>query len=517
MWNSLKKYTGLLLVLITGLIGLATYTNYGCGMDEEKQHLIGMTSYRYVFENDPGLFEFEDRDYGVALELPLIILEKGLGLNSRRAVYLMRHLINHILFLVGAFFCFLLVDFLYKDKLLAAMAFLIVVLHPRLYAHSFFNTKDIPFLSMFFVCFYLNAVAFDKKKWFWFALLGAATGLLINLRIMGLLLVACILFFLVIDLFSEKDAPAAIRRNLGLLLAFIVSTSLVLYALGPYLWPAPFSHFAQAFTSMARFRWVGDVLFKGRLTDAANLPWDYALTWFVISTPLVFLGLGACGLVLLGLKVARQREKYLSNTPSRNNLVFALCFMAPLFVVLAFKSVLYDGWRQLYFIYAGFSLLAVYALNTLMKTRFKPAVAACFLVACLPLAWFMVEAAPFAHVYFNLLVDGKTPEYIRQQYELDYWGVACKQELEHIMNNDASPEIVVAGANSDLMSALACNRALLPEHQAGRIRLTEDISYAKYFITNYRYHPEDYPFEHLRWYTVRVGNNTICAVYKLER
>src|SRR5690554_4886050 len=158
------NYLGFILFGAALLIGILTYHSYGLSWDDGMQRGTGVENYKYVFENDPSLLTWVDRDYGPAFELLLVIGEKRLELTDMHDIYFFRHLVTHIFFLIGALFCFFLVDLLYKNKVLAAMAFLMIVLHPRLYAHSFFNTKDIPFLAMFFISFYLLALAFKRKR-----------------------------------------------------------------------------------------------------------------------------------------------------------------------------------------------------------------------------------------------------------------------------------------------------------------------------------------------------------------
>ena len=154
--RTFNKYIGSGLLVIFAIIGICNFNSYGIAWDEPTQRAIGYISWGYVLRMNDKLPTFYDRDYGVAFEMPLVALEKALLIDNHQAfeAHRMRHLASHLFFLIGAFFCFLLVDYLYKNKSLAALAFLFIVLHPRLYAHSFFNSKDIPFMSMFFICFY---------------------------------------------------------------------------------------------------------------------------------------------------------------------------------------------------------------------------------------------------------------------------------------------------------------------------------------------------------------------------
>ncbi len=160
----LKKQSGILLLFFSLIIGLWVYADYGITWDDPIQRTIGEMNYNYVFKGDTALMSFNERDYGVAFELPLIIIEKALHLKDSRSIYLMRHLISHLFFVFSAFMCFLLIVKLYKSKLLASVGILLLLLNPLLYSHSFFNTKDIPFMAMFMVCFLLAASFFSLRK-----------------------------------------------------------------------------------------------------------------------------------------------------------------------------------------------------------------------------------------------------------------------------------------------------------------------------------------------------------------
>ena len=135
--------------------------------------------------------------------MPLIIAERLLGLEDSRAVYLSRRLITHAFFLIGGFFAWLLAYRLFGSRLVALFAMLIFLLHPRIYAHSFFNTKDLPFLSAFMVSLYLIHRAFRRDSVWAFALCGVGVALLTGVRVMGLMLIPAVLGMLALDGFHN--------------------------------------------------------------------------------------------------------------------------------------------------------------------------------------------------------------------------------------------------------------------------------------------------------------------------
>ena len=505
----LHKNIGRLLVAIALLVGLRSFDDYGISWDEERQHDIGDVSYNYVFNDDNTLLNFKDRDYGVAFELPLILIERFFNLTDSREIYLSRHLATHAFYLLAAYCCFVLIDTLYNNKLLATVGFLLMVLSPRIYAHSFFNTKDLPFLSMFLICLMLGGMSFSRCKIGLFLLLGIATGLLCNMRLMGVLFFGCVSVFLLIDLLASKER----RQHLVLLATYVVSSATSLYASWPFLWANPFRNFTLAFENMANFRWKFSSLFFGKFVSAENMGWEYSLVWFGITTPIVYLVAGLFGMVLLIVAVFRDPKLYLSNTGERNNLIYLICCTVPFLAVILMNSVLYDGWRQLYFVYPSFVLLIIYGLDSLSgRKKLQYVVLSFFGISFCSVFHFMIANAPHQQVYFNRFVDTSTPEQLRQQFEMDYWGVSYRQAFEYILGHDDSKTINVSVARFPGKA----NLRILPVEDRNRIRLSLPND-AKFFITTYRWHPQDYDdLEGLEWYSLKVLNNSIVTIFKLR-
>ena len=88
----------------------------------------------------------------------------------------MRHFLTHLFFLAGGWCCAWLTFRRYGSRGLALCALGLFLLHPRLYAHSFFNSKDLPFLSLCMMALCLMHRAFRKDTLAAFALCARASG-----------------------------------------------------------------------------------------------------------------------------------------------------------------------------------------------------------------------------------------------------------------------------------------------------------------------------------------------------
>ena len=508
---NIKKYSGYILLMVFLIIGIFNFKNYGISADEYLQYNLGKQCYNYVFKNDDTYLKLRNKEYGVAVQLgSYIITDKILRLSSLRSIFLARHFIFHLFFLFGALACYSLVQLLYNNRLLASIAFLLIVLNPRLYAHSFFNPKDIPFLAMLLICLWLTALAFSRGKIFFHILLGIATGLLINIRIMGIMLLVFIMLIYVRDLLIHQDR----KRKSIILLGFLATISLTLILTWPFLWEDPVNRFLYALKSMAWYHWDGSNLFFGRVITPANLNWYYFPTWFLISNPLPYLVLGITGCGYLIYQFYLNPVKFISGDKERNHLLYFVVFLAPILATIILGSHLYNGWRHMYFVYAPFVMLMIFGLNALGNSKFKKPIYVLLISSILFTGYFMIRIAPYQQVYFNILMRNYPAEYLRKNIDLDYWGLSYKQGLDCILKTDTSRLIKVA--EPYYSKGVTLNVFLLSDEDQRRIRVTH-LNQADYFLSNYHYHVFDYhEFAGKEYYRVRVMNNTLLSVFKLK-
>ncbi len=502
---------GIALFFAALIIALFTYKDYGVSWDEPYRSTRGLLSFNYIFNGNPELLKSAADNHGTSYELLLVILQKMLHLTDSRDVYLMRHLVTHIFFLVSAFFGYVLILRLFKNRFLASLGFIMLAFAPRLYAHSFFNSKDIPFTAMILITLTLCQVAFEKNKPTFFFLLGLACGYATSIRIMGVMLAVFILSFLLIDLITDitkKESPKKQGLNM---LVFSVGFFILLYLGWPYLWESPVHHLAGSFNKLAHYDvWNGSVLFHGKYIKATHLPWTYIPTWFLLTNPEVWLVAGIAGFIWILVSFFKNSWAYLRNTRERNFLLYVACFVAPVMAVIMLHSVVYNGWRHLYFVYPAFVLMAIYFADKMMQTRYKKIVQGAFAMQLVLVGWFMVQYHPFHQVYFNNLAS-HSPGSLRSNYDMDYWGCSYIEGLEYLLDKDQSKTIKVSSDYTDLLNN---NILLLPEEGRRRIQIT-DKNDADYFFTNFIDHPYDYP-PYKTEYEASVLNSTIFCIFRAE-
>ena len=491
--NKLKRarFHGLALVLLFLFLiaGLAIVDDYGVSWDTAEQRRVAINTLN-LYDNLDWLQVDAMRFYGAAFELPLFLLtERGLGLEDPRHVYLARHALTHLLFLIGGFCCYLLARRLAGDRLVALLVMLLFLLSPRLYAHSFFNSKDAVFASAFVMALLFASRAFDRDSVGAYRWCGAAAGLLVNLRIMGVVLFAAVLVFRAWVWF-RAEGWAARRRVVATTGVFALWGGLVLFISLPYLWDDPVGRLAEMVVVLADHPNIDFELFRGQVFSSAALPWDFMLHWFVISQPPVTLLLGLLGLVALGLAAQGVFRRGAGAGPGRGlggvaelrfGVLLATCFALPLVAFALLRPTSLDDWRHFYFLHGPFCLLATFALMGLRQLPVRGlrkgwlGGTACALTAAGlgAAALEMAQIHPNQHLYFNFLADRKTPERLRSRYTTDYYFMAIRQGYEHILRQ-APASIINMKPQGKAPSPRQINRNVQILPAAARNRFTYD-------------------------------------------
>ena len=472
---------------------------YGVTFDEVAQRRIAIANADYIATNSANRLYYVDyRYYGIAFEMPLLLAERALGLQDSRHIYLTRHLLSHLLFIAGGFVCAMLAYRMLGSRLIALLAMLLFLLHPRLYAHSFFNTKDIPFAVMIVIALFLTHRAFRKDTIGAFLLCGIAVGLAINLRPFALMLFPMILAMRALDLWQAGRQER--KRILATAGAFAAATLAAVYISHPYYWENPL-RFIEVIGVLAQHPTIALNLFMGEIYRSDAVPWNFIPVWFAITAPPLTLTLGAIGGVVACRQAAARPLAALRDRETRFRILLLGCVVLPVAVVIALQSNIYDGWRQMYFLWVPFCLLAAVGLRALASggaAASKWNIAApmpgwvrgraltqtlAYGVACVGLITTLTAMAalhPYQQVYFNALVDTNTPGALAKRYDMDYWQVAQRQSLEYLLARypDDSPRVWMVNAN----------RRILPQNDRERVSVMDPYATDFYlWIPSWRY------------------------------
>ena len=360
----------LALCALFAIAGVAVLDDYGMHWDEVAQRRIAIANLDYIITGDISeLSQAVDvayRYYGVAFEMPLLLTARSLGLQDSRDIFLLRHLLTHLLFIAGGFACAMLAYRMLVNRWIALFAMLLFLLHPRLYAHSFFNTKDIPFAVALLIALYLAHRAFRRDTLGAFLLCGIGAGLAIELRPFALLLPPMILAMRAPDLWQAGGAER--KRILTTCVAFLAAALATAYITHPYYWENPL-RFIEGMRVYAQHPNIINILFMGEIYSSDAVPWNYLPVWFAITAPPVALPLGALGAAAVCWHGISRPLAALRDREIRFRILLLGFVILPVVVSIALQSSTFNGWRHMYFLWAPFCLLAAGGLHHVTNIR----------------------------------------------------------------------------------------------------------------------------------------------------
>ena len=494
-------------------IGLAIFSNYGLSWDEGTSRMMGYQNYNYIFGKNTDLLTSTEKYHGPAFEIFLVVLEKVFKLADSRDIYLVRHLATFLLFYISVFFFYLICKDRFKSWKIGLLGSLFLILSPRIFADAFYNSKDLAFLSVFIISIYTLIKYLDKKSFSRAFIHALACAVLIDIRIPGILVPLLTFGFSALELLKDYrlERCKTIKKILTLL-CYAVLLIFLTILFWPILWKNPFSNFLAAYKEISHYPWGGSALYMGNIIPVNNLPWHYIPVWMIITTPIIYTAGFLFGLIVLAYRLIRR------SLPKISDVIFLLWFFLPILAVIIFKSVVYDGWRHLFFIYPAFlmiSLVGLISIFDFIKVKFSgkkrkilSAIFILIVIFCiLDISYFMIKNHPHQNVYFNILA-GKD---LRNNFELDYWGLSYGQALEYILRNDLRNNIKVIAPNFPGYF----NKDILSPKDRARLEYVQDINDADYFLSNYRDHKADYSYPN-KFFSMNVGGTEIMVVYKLK-
>ena len=411
------------IVLATALlpIMIGASLDFGATWDERDRHRYGELVLEFFkgLRSRSAFTEEVGGLYGGLFDTLCAALEQWVPINR----YVLRHIVTAGFGWAGVVYCGRLAARLFGTWS-GVLAMVLLAASPRYFADAMNNPKDLPFAaatvaSLYYIATvsstwpYLSRGTAIKIALALAVALNIRAGALIYLGYLGLLVLA----------FTFAERTSDLRRladSAGRLLGVTVAT----LVLGTLVWPwaqaAPLTRPIEALLFFSNYPWTGThVLFNGRDYSPAELPWQYVPWWFLISTPPVVLVGAALACVSRDRAVTLRR------------LALWTTVLLPIVLVVARHSTLYNGVRQLLFVYPVLVALAASGWAVWLSARTVPLarwIAATVLVAGLVnIAAFDVRNHPNETVYFNGLVGG--PRGAFTKYEMDYWGNCMLQAV----------------------------------------------------------------------------------------
>lgn len=520
------RWWTLLLFAAYVLLGIAIHGDYGVSWDESISRQNGLVNLRHVNQRFfppvtrpvltevPDLDDWPDRDYGVAFELPVEALDQWMH-NDVDQSFRLRHLATFLFFAAGVAALYLAAVSIRGSRWMGVAAAAMLVLSPRMFAESFYNSKDVLFMAACAMGLASMSQLLRRRSLPLAVLHGFLCALAIDIRVMGIVLPAVTLGAWTVMVLQRNERWP---RALAVAGVYLLSLAAFVYAMFPFLWPHPLENFAAVFANMSRFRWDGEVLFRGHFIPAEQLPWSYVPVWIGVTTPLPVLGLFVVGAGTTLAALWRRRWRLWCGHGEMMDLVCLALLVGPVTAVIVLHSVLYDGWRQLYFVYPALLLLAVRGLDGLLaalrgRRWWRGALVAGLALAALWQVHWMVRAHPLQNVYFNRFVHGPW----KDRFDLDYWGLGNREALEAILARDPSPFVTVGpGSRTELEAAMP----LVDKAHRDRMIVVGPGITPMYVVTNYRLVRDrsdaQWLKDHDLFWQKKIGDQVILSVYRLR-
>ena len=512
-------------------LGLMLVDDYGLTWDEEYERLHGLVVMDYFNDLSGGKFfdrpvsqytleDYFNRHYGTAFQTLAMGLEYLLDLDDPRQWYLLRHYLTFLVWFIALIFFYRLLQLRFQNAAFSLVGVVFMILSPRIFADAFYNSKDIVFLAFYIISTYTLVKFLQHPALKSAVYLALATALLINTRILGVIFPVISLFFIFLTIITNHGSPTPkkhfVRQTLYYLLLLLGFTIL----LWPYLWEAPFARLAESFRIMGSFPWDDPVLYWGQFIPATQLPWHYIPSWILITTPVLYTLLFAAGLGSVAYHSIRGRF----NDEDLIDMLNLALFVVPLLAVIVLGSTLYDGWRQMFFLYGPFMMLSMRGFFELLKRckGLNPVRVSRLarLLLFLAVAWtlgstsfFMIKYHPHQNVYFNFITGKETTK----NFEADYWGLSYRQALEFLLEYDDRDTIPVVSTNFPG----EFNAMILKPEDRQRLHYVE-YTKADYWLTNYRFPTEhqryfnkESPYDNVVWER-KVNGSPIIGIYRLK-
>lgn len=458
--------------------------------------------------------------YGIIFDLPAAFLEIIFKINDPFTYYQLRHFLVFLLFFVSSIFFYKILINRFRNKLVSALGLILFILTPRIFGDSFYNNKDIVFLSFYTISifFYFKLLDFQSyKNIFLFSFFSALST---SLRFAGIFLPISLVLFLFIDKLSKRN-----DINFKTIFFSIILFFLILFLTWPYLWNNFLGGILSSFD--LDMSWSGKVNFLGKYYISSHLPYYYLLFWIVISTPIIHLLLFILGFLYslkrlifryFSIKVFSIHNDLWRSTNEKKdvlifiNLVFFICILSLLNVNL------YNGWRLGYFLYIFIIYFSVYGIY-LLVLKFKKKIKIILVVSFLSIFFLIYRINlyhPYQSLYFNLAV----PKSIKDNVDIDYFGLSGFHFLKDLINNEKNFPVNVA-VNSwyplwrmtELLSSQNKKKIKVFTHDK---KFEVDYLYSNriYDVDNRFYKKYDIPENFRKFKEFKIDDIVIYEVYK---
>ena len=436
------------------IIGIYLSLNVGITHDEAHSNWVwelnknNLLNIFFNKEYDVNYLETYHGFYGVGFYListPIEILFKNFinleHINIDGYTLLLKHPIVFIFFTVSGIFFRKIIFLVTRDKLFSDLTTIMYLTYPYILGHSFFNIKDIPFMSIWLInTYYLIKILNDfftkdlvKKSDI--LLLGILSGYLLSLRISGILIFIEYLIFFIFYLNNFNiELNKFLKNNIKNISIFLISLIFFTILFYPGYW-SDLSKFFKAVIFMSQHIQTVCTVTLGECMKAQNLPSSYIFIWIFFKLPLSIL-FGLLLFPFLEKKLFMQKENKLILAP-------LICtILSIIFLLIIFNVNLYDELRQIIFL-----IPIIFITSLIIFYQFSKKIS--LIVTSFFIIFFIyqnIKLFPYNYIWLNnlnLFIQ------VEKKFEKDYWGVSTRKVADYFNKNNLNNNGCIISNRSD--------------------------------------------------------------------
>ena len=493
-------------------LGIYNFKDYGVGIEEHFQRSSGFYWLNYILkytnlydlqnivleklieikEFSPDLPSLEIANYyGILFDLPTALIESIFKINVSQDYFYFRHLLNFIIFYISGVFFYKIILLRTNNNIVSFFGSVFYLIIPKAFGNSFFDNKDLFFLSIMtinFYYFYNFEIKRNFKNLIIFSLFSAFTT---SSRIFGLMIPVSFILIFIFQLLSKQ------KKIFIFLFSYILFYLFFLFLIWPYTWNIDMANISNFF---APFKVHGqlNVFFLGNYYLSDHLPFSYLPLWIIISTPLFLLILFIFGFLLylrrLLLRFFNLKEFSVNNDlfkgkKEKFDFLIFLCISQVIFVYLSFNINLIKGWTHflfLNFFLVYFATLCIYLFYIFFKKqkKFFFLINTLLVIFAIEVIYKLIIYHPYQYIYFNNLVSSEN----KKLFQADYQSLSRSDALKLILNdNEKNKDKIFVASSSWTPLKNAISMLKNTEKERFIFLGTDNKEEADYIYTNYFY------------------------------
>ncbi len=496
------------------IVGLSLYKDYGVSIDEPTQRNHSIVTYRwlnriffdrgvFVNEGSEDLDNYENKYYGVAIQLPLVFIEDVYQVLMKEpmptnSIYKMRHLYTYLFYILSLYCFYRLLFNLFDSKILGLIGVLMIYSFGRFFAHSFYNIKDMMFASLFMIdLYFVEKVVSSEYEKKWCLFFSIVSAFMVSSRIVGALLPLFVLLLPIVRIFFSKNKfPLS---SLGIIcLAYPIWLLIT-----PASWSDPIRFSINCASTFSDYNLLeGNKLFGGQLIPNGTTPFDFYLRWMWLTIPLVYhlfavIGLIACPIIFF---TGNHKKKLIKN-PSFFVIAGCTLLFTLLYQIIRQPSI-YNDWRHVFFLYPILILFAVFCLNVIMKSfsfKVRTVIAVLLSLSIIYNLFMIIQNHPYEYNAYNPI-----GQRVAVGYEADYWGSSIYQHLLWVAEHNSETKTVKMYYPNRVY--LRAAYLMLTEEQQNQVRIPN-------FDTDYQIVWLSYPMDYY-WTDSKTGSQPVIDGYE---